>query len=68
MARSEGVLGPLAGTGAPGRGRERYLSGAERALIDLLRRYSPREGWATLAILWGLVLVVGGNDPAGGVD
>ena len=59
MARSEGVLGPLAGTGAPGRGRERYLSGAERALIDLLRRYSPREGWATLAILWGLVLVVG---------
>ena len=59
MARREGILGPLAGTGAPARGRERSLEGAEHALIDLLRRYSPREGWATLAILWGLVLVVG---------
>ena len=68
MARREGILGPLAGTGAPARGRERSLAGPEHALIDLLRRYSPREGWATLAILWGLVLVVGGNDPAGGVD
>ena len=58
MARSEGVLAPPAGT-APGRDRILSLAGAEHALIELLRRYSPQEGWATLAILWGLVLVVG---------
>ena len=59
MARSEGVLTPPAGTAATGHERGLSLAGARHALIDLLSRYSPREGWATLAILWGLVLVVG---------
>ena len=59
MARSESVLVPPAGTAARSRYGILSLAGAEHALIDLLRRYSPREGWATLAILWGLVLVVG---------
>ena len=59
MARSEDVLTPPAGTAATGHERGLSGAGARHALIDLLSRYSPREGWATLAILWGLVLVVG---------
>ena len=60
VARSESALVPPMGTAEPGRDRRiPALAGAEHGLIDLLRRYSPREGWATLAILWGLVLVVG---------
>ena len=38
--------------------RPRSPSGQLQKAAGLLRHYSPSEGWATLAILWGLVLVV----------